>query len=433
MSYDVAIIGAGIGGIHCAIELKKIGLNPILIEKKPYIGGMAVKIGKSFPNQDCASCISDDGYVYRTQGIRKCLFKKEIDNDLNFQYLTCSNVLDVEKSNDKFLVKLLKNPTYIKENCDLCGLCEQACPILIDDPFNFNWTKKKVISLPFSNSVPQKIVVDRDFCKNCKEECVQACPKNAIQLDAKSESLEIEAKYLVFASGFNEFDARKIKEYNYGEFKNVITQLELARMLDVTGPTKSKVLRPSNWKKPDNALIILCVGSRDIRHNEYCSRICCSYSLKHAIELRNQDIDVTISYLDLRLEDDANYYLKEAQEKNITFINHKVARIEEDPETKKLSIAVELDNNKSDLLFDLVVLTPALIPSNDFNFLESKLGINVGKYGFIHVDEWGFKGRNPEGDNIFTIGCIDSPKNIPQTILQARAISFSILSKEKSK
>ncbi|NHI91037.1 MAG: CoB--CoM heterodisulfide reductase iron-sulfur subunit A family protein [Candidatus Lokiarchaeota archaeon] len=430
MSYDVAIIGAGIGGIHCAIELKKIGLNPILIEKEPYIGGMAVKIGKCFPNQDCASCISDDGYITKTQGIRKCLYKMKLDDDFKFEYFTSSKIIKINKIENKYAIKLFIKPKFINNDCNNCGLCINACPNSIDDSFNFNWTKKKAIFLPFQNCVPNKLVIDRLNCIDCNEECAKVCPKNAIDLKAKEQILEIKVKYLVISSGFQEFDAKRINEYGFSLHKNVITQLQVARMLDSTNSTKGQILKPSDWKKPKNALIILCVGSRDFRYNEYCSGICCSYSLKHAIELRNQDIDVTISYIDLRLQEDAFFYLKEAREKKINFINRKVARIEEDHETKKLYVAIEQSDNNKELVFDLVILTPALVPSNNIEFLVN-LGIKSDKYGFIHVDEWGFQGTNSQIENIFSIGCIDGPKNIPQTILQARAIAFSILSKER--
>ncbi len=425
--YQVAIIGAGIGGIHCAIELNKIGINTVLIEKNPYIGGMAVKIGKCFPNQDCASCISDSSFITQTQGIRKCLYKFGLEDFPKYNSYLNTLIEDISKNNNDFIIKLIKKPNYIQDNCNDCGKCEESCPIFIKDAFNCNLVTRKVISLPFDNAIPHKRTLERNSCKDCKEECVKACDIKAINLQQKEEKIEIVAEFLVIASGFNEFNIVNIPEYGSGSYSNVITQLQVARMLDPSGPTHGKILKPSDWKPPKNILISLCSGSRDIRYKDYCSRICCSYSLKHAIELSKQGINVYFSYMDLRLQEESLYYLKEAKKQNIHFIQNKIAKIEEDIITKQLEVSCE-NTEISQMLFDLVILTPALEPANGINFLDNNLNIKIGANGFIHADEWGFKGRNQYSQKIYSIGCIDSPKNIPKTVTQAKAISFSIIS-----
>ncbi|MHA1798190.1 MAG: FAD-dependent oxidoreductase [Candidatus Helarchaeota archaeon] len=437
MDEDVAIIGAGIGGIHCAIELKKLGFNPILIEKKQYIGGKSVIIGKCFPTQDCGSCISDDEYIIRSQGIRKCLFKYGQEESFPINYLINSKVLSISKKEKKFLIKIKKYPTFVNENCNNCGLCEEKCPITIDDIFNFKWSQKKVISIPFPTSVPYRRIIEREYCGNCKQECVDACPVNAINLSEKEIDIELEVKYVIISTGFEEFDVSEIKELGFGIFKNVITQLQLAKMLDPSGPTKGQIQKPSDWKPPKKILLALCTGSRDIRYKEYCSKICCSYAIKHAIESCNQNIQVFISYIDLRIQHEALSYLQEAIDKNVIFIPNKVAFIEEDPKTKQLHVFIENDNqnqslNHYEMIFDLVVLTPALIPSNGIEFIERDLNIKIEENGFIHLNDLKPFEINSEIKNIFTLGCIDGLKNIPETIAQARAISYTILSMEKN-
>ncbi|NVM28735.1 MAG: CoB--CoM heterodisulfide reductase iron-sulfur subunit A family protein [Candidatus Helarchaeota archaeon] len=428
MNFDVAIIGGGIAGTHAAIELSDLGYSAIIIEKSPSLGGKAAQLGKFFPTNDCALCFSVCTSMFKSRGFRKCLYRSNLERNPLIKILTLSEVAGVEGTAGNFTVKVKKQPRHVNENCIGCLACIEACPIEVPNEFNYGWNTRKVIYLPFPMAVPHWAVINRAECRDCSEECVAACPTDAINLNAAAEDITINAKAIVVATGFEELDPSIIKEYGYGIYDNVITQIQLARMLDPTGPSKGVPILPSSGEPVKTVTIALCVGSRDSRYKEYCSRICCTYSLKHALMLREKGVEVRVCYMDIRTFGEyENYYIR-CREEGVTFLRGRLAGIEEDPVTKKLFLNIEntITSEFISIEEELVVLTPGLIPTRGSEKVAELLKLKVDENGFFMGDLSKFSQIETEIPGIFIAGTAESPKDIPDSITQANATAIKI-------
>ncbi len=430
MKADVVIIGGGIAGIQSAIEIADLGHDVIIIEKNSYIGGNAARLGKFFPTNDCALCVMASSEVSESTGFRKCFYRSSIEVHPHIKIVTLSQVTDVQKNKGKFTLKVKKYPRYVNENCIGCAKCETVCPNETENLFNFGFDKQKAIHMPFFQAIPRRYAINRKSCGDCKGPCKDICPVNAIDLNEKEEDLEIETFSVLISTGFKEFSNINQNQYGYKKYKNVITQLELARLLDPTGPTMGQVISPETNEPVKSVSMILCVGSRDINANAYCSKICCTYSLKHALMLREKGIDVKVIYMEIRTFGEYEKYFIESREKQVLFIRGNVARIEQDPLTKKLYIQAEntLTSEPLDLEEDLVVLTPGLIPSSGTTEMVKLLNVENNQFGFIETNEKSSQFMETNLPGIFVAGTATGPNDVPTSIVQANAASMNIIS-----
>jgi len=428
MERDVAIIGGGIAGTHAAIELADLGRKVVIIERDPSIGGKAAQLGKFFPTDDCALCFSVCTSMFKSRGFRKCLYRSNLELNPNIEILPLANVTEIKGSAGKFALKVKQQPRYVNKNCIGCLACIEACPIEMPNEFNFGWNTRKAIYLPFPMAVPHLALINRADCHGCKEECKAACPTNAIDLKAKAQDIMIKAKAIVVATGFEELDPTNLKEYGFGTYKNVITQLQLARMLDPTGPSKGIPIIPSSGEPAKSVTMALCVGSRDSRVKEYCSRICCTYSLKHALMLREKGVDVRVCYMDIRTFGEYEDYYIRSREEGVTFIRGRIAGIEEDPETKKLLMNIEntITSQYMEVEDELVVLTPALIPAKGSEKVAELLKLKMDENGFCIGNEEKLSQIETAIPGVYIAGTVESPKDIPDSIVQANATAVKI-------
>jgi len=428
MERDVAIIGGGIAGTHAAIELADLGRKVVIIEREPSIGGKAAQLGKFFPTDDCALCFSVCTSMFKSRGFRKCLYRSNLELNPNIEILPLANVTEIKGSAGKFALKVKQQPRYVNKNCIGCLACIEACPIEMPNEFNFGWNTRKAIYLPFPMAVPHLALINRADCHGCKEECKAACPTNAIDLKAKAQDITIKAKAIVVATGFEELDPTNLKEYGFGTYKNVITQLQLARMLDPTGPSKGIPIIPSSGEPAKSVTMALCVGSRDSRVKEYCSRICCTYSLKHALMLREKGVDVRVCYMDIRTFGEYEDYYIRSREEGVTFIRGRIAGIEEDPETKKLLMNIEntITSQYMEVEDELVVLTPALIPAKGSEKVAELLKLKMDENGFCIGNEEKLSQIETAIPGVYIAGTVESPKDIPDSIVQANATAVKI-------
>jgi heterodisulfide reductase subunit A2 len=428
MERDVAIIGGGIAGTHAAIELADLGKKVVIIEREPSIGGKAAQLGKFFPTDDCALCFSVCNSMFKSRGFRKCLYRSNLELNPNIEILPLTNVTEIKGAAGKFTLKVKQQPRYVNKNCIGCLACIEACPIEMPNEFNFGWNTRKAIYLPFPMAVPHLAVINRADCHDCKEECKAACPTSAIELKAKAQDITIKAKTIVVATGFEELDPTGLKEYGFGTYKNVITQLQLARMLDPTGPSKGIPIIPSSGEPAKSVTMALCVGSRDSRVKEYCSRICCTYSLKHALMLRDKGVDVRICYMDIRTFGEYEDYYIRSREEGVTFIRGRIAGIEEDPETKKLLMNIEntITSQYMEVEDELVVLTPALIPAKGSEKIAELLKLKLDENGFFIGNEEKLSQIETAIPGVYIAGTAESPKDIPDSIVQANATAVKI-------
>ncbi len=430
---SVLVIGGGIAGMQAAVDLADLGFKVHLIEKTPFLGGLAARAGRFFPTDDCAICIQSPSTDLKTitHTSRKCVYRSGFAAIPNLQILSNSSVVGVEGVPGQYKVTVQKEPRYVDEQkCVACDLCTSVCPVNVPDDYNAKLKTRKAIYMNVPNIHPPIYAIDGEACKfhECAK-CVEVCPVDAIELDQKTEQLTLDVGSIVVATGFQEYDASIIKEYHYDDFPDVITNLELARMIDAFGPTAGALIRPSDKQPAKKVVIIHCVGSRDRRWKPYCSGICCMISLKHAMLIKSAhpDTEVTMCYIDIRTTGrEHEYYYERAREMGIKFVKGRPTEITQDPETNTLIVDVEdaLMKQFLDLEADLVVLAPAMVPAEGTRDLAEILGLELEEDGFFK--EYNAKLRPTETKlrGIFLCGGATFPKDAPTASLHAHSAAM---------
>jgi len=417
---SVLVVGGGIAGVEAALDLADKGYKVYLVERLPTIGGKMALLYKVFPTNDCAPCILAPKTAYANA-------------HPNITLLTNCEVTDVQGYVGNFKVKVLKHPRFVDETkCTGCGQCVEKCPAkATDHDFLAGIGQRKAIYIPFPQAIPRKATIDEESClyfqKGVCRVCEKFCPAGAIDFEQKPEDIELRVGAIIVATGFEEYDPSEKREYGYGQYKNVITQLQLARLLDIDGPTKGKLLRPSDGKEPKTILMIQCVGSREEKSNVYCSAVCCMYALKHAQIIKEMvlpDAEICIAYTDMRTPGKGfEEYYTQTRDLGVTFLRGKPSQIIEEPETKNLLVRVEdtLIGQPVTIDADLVVLSCAMKPSKGANQLAKLLRIETDKDGFFKEAHPKLKPVETNVRGVYICGCAQGPKDIPDAIVQAKA------------
>ncbi len=344
----------------------------------------------------------------------------------NITLYTYSDIIDFRGNPGNYKVKLRKNPRYVDESkCTGCGLCTTKCPIKVPSEFDRGIGERGSIYIPFPQAVPKLAVMDRSVCIDCKN-CQRICPAEAVDFEQQPEYVDITVGAVIIATGYDEYPIWESNDYNYGIYPDVITQIELERMLSPIGPTDGHVYKISNGATPKNIIIIQCVGSRDVNALPYCSAVCCSVALKNAQLLKQEypDMDVIMFYIDIRTTDKGNEeYYRKIRETGIRMIRGKVGEIIEDKKSNKLKVRAysSLTDEIVKIDADLVVLSTGMIPSKGTKELVDMIGLSTGPNGFLTEIHGCLSPQETKDIGIYICGCAAGPKNIPYSVSSALA------------
>ena len=372
LKLPVLIIGGGNSGITAAVELAEAGKEVVLIEKDNYLGGNVSRFNNYFPKLCPPSCGLEINY-------------RRIRSSSRITFYTGADVQKVCRSDEIYDVTIELSPRLINNNCTACGQCVEACPV--ERPYEAGRPAgQKAVFIKPDVAFPLKYSIDPGVCKGeeCGK-CLEHCDYDAIQLNASPAEVVIQAGKIIVATGWTLYDAARLENYRYGEEADVVSNLEFEKMLAACAREKKELTRPSDGQVPRKIAFIQCAGSRDINHLPYCSAVCCSASLKHALTLdaAHPEIDTEIFYIDMRLSGRNEKLLTLAEGKDrLKLTKGKVGRILSSPENNGLLLEVEdiASGSKRRDEFDMVVLAMGLTPA------PVAAGLEENDYGF-YLDE----------------------------------------------
>jgi len=409
---DALVVGGGIAGLQSALDLADQDFSVVIIEKDLSIGGKMIRLSKVFPTLDCASCIT-------TPKMASAAHHKNITI-----YTWC----DLKFLNsDKGLVRahITQNPRYVDtEKCIGCRQCEYACPVYVSDPEQGGFSATKAIRIPFSNAIPQVAALDPESCMLCGK-CEKVCPTGAVDYFQKPVDITIEAKTAILATGFEMTTIKGKPQYGDGHVANVISALQMERLLAPHGPY-SRVLRPSDGMEPDDIAFVLCAGSRDkSMGNPYCSRFCCMYTIKQAMLLSGSLplADITIYYMDIRAFGKGyEQFYQNAKAMGIQFVKGKVGRIEEsDNDAVAVRFEAQDGEDVTTANHDMVVLSLGVFPGWS---PEGICPVSRDKDNFIQTVQPSIAPTLTDRKGIFVAGAAAGPKDIVDSISEAGAAAM---------
>jgi len=411
---DVLIIGGGIAGIQASLDLAEIDVRVHLVEKGPSIGGHMAQLDKTFPTNDCSTCI---------------LSPKMVDcaRHPNITIHTLSEVQAVTGEAGDFKARVFKKARYVDASaCTACGDCAQVCPIVKPDEFQMGLSTRRAIYIPFAQAIPQAYMVNRDDCLGddpivCGR-CIEACRKQCIDFDMKDEVIEMPVGAIIVAVGMETFDPVALTEYGYTRYENVVTGLEMERLVCASGPSGGRLIRLTDRKEPKVVGFIQCVGSRNLKYQRFCSSVCCMHATKEAVLAREHipDVKSYIFYTDLRASGKGfrEYIDRAQQEYGVEYIRGRVARIEEDEDGKLLFHYEDAATSRPQRMkVDLAVLATSLIPGPGVAALAEILDLELDEYGFFRTNPFSPTDTTREG--VYTCGGCRGPSDIPQAVAQA--------------
>jgi quinone-modifying oxidoreductase subunit QmoA len=401
ISCDLLVVGGGIAGITSALEASEVGKKAVLIEKTPMLGGRVLRTNLYFPKMCPPGC-----------GIEINL--KRIRQNENITVSTLTEVESISGSPGNYEVTLKISPRYVNEKCTACGECAKVCEVMRKNELNFGLDETTAIYLPHELAFPYRYVIDPEFVGDERmKKCVDACEYDAIELDMQPRTVKVKTGALIWATGWEPYDATKIDNLGFGQYKNVVTNVIMERLASSDGPTHGEIKRPSDDNAPKSVGFVQCAGSRDENHLPYCSAICCMASMKQAQYIRRQhpDTEIHIFYIDVRSPGRwEDFYMNAQEDEKIHFHRGKVARITEEDGTGNLIMEAEntLTGEMTRTTVEMAVLATGMVPTTK----------STPPPGDVKLDDFGYIDQD---DKSGIIGCgnVMRPLEVAATIQDA--------------
>ena len=422
----VLVVGAGVAGMQAALDCADGGLEVVLVEKSPSIGGMMARLDKTFPTVDCSICILGPKMVDVAQHDKITLY-------------AYSEIEEINGYVGNYQVKIRKKATYVDwDKCTGCGECMEKCPSRkAYDYFNFGVAPTRAINIPFPQAIPKKARIDPQYCRQFTKGkcgvCKKVCPVGAINYEMEDEVVSEEVGAIIVATGYGLIDLDKLPEYGGGRYPDVISGIQYERLLNASGPTSGHILRPSDQTEPKTIVFVSCAGSRDKSIGiPYCSNFCCMYLAKQAILTKDHipDSQSYVFYMDIRSSGKGyEEFTRRAQEEyGVKYIRGRVARIY--PRGNKMVVkgADTLLGTQVEIEADLVVLATAVTSATGAAELAEKLRISYDQYGFYVESHPKLRPVETNTSGVFLAGACQGPKDIPASVGQGSAAASKVLS-----
>jgi heterodisulfide reductase subunit A2 len=427
---DVMVVGAGIAGIEAALKLADAGKKVFVVERDPSIGGHMAMFDKTFPTLDCSACILTPKM-------------SALGKHPNITLMAYSEVTEVSGYVGNFKVKVRKKARYVDtDKCTGCAACTEACVVQkVRSEFDVGLGYRPAIYIPFPQAVPLKATIDPAKCltlskgKCAKQSCVPACGPGAIDFGQQDEQVELDVGAIIMATGFELFDCKREERYGYGRLANVITSLEFERLSNASGPTGGHIVM-KNGEAPKSVAILHCVGSRDENYQEFCSRVCCMYSLKfaHLIKEHLPETEVYELYIDMRAYGKGyEEFYKRLMDEGVHFIRGRAAEVSDvalaPEEEGRLVVKTEdtLLGITRRLPVDMVILSAGLSPRRDAKEVAQTFGFGCSANGFYLERHPKLEPASTMTDGVFLAGACQYPKDIPDAVAQAGAAAAGAL------
>jgi len=420
----VVVIGGGIAGIQASLDLADMGYEVHLVERSPSIGGRMAQLDKTFPTNDCSMCILSPKMIM-------CAGHE------NVKLHTYSEVKMIRGVFPHLKVTIKEKARFVNiSRCTGCGDCVAKCPVKVPSEFEEQLSNRKAIYLPFPQAVPRKVTIDAEHCMmiisgKCGV-CKKVCQAGAIEYDQKDKTVVLDAAAVVVATGFDLADVRRLSQFGLGTCKDVVTSLQLERILSASGPTGGNLVRASDRKEPKKLAFVQCVGSRDEKMHTYCSSVCCMYATKESILVREHvpDISSTIFYMDMRATGKGFQEFVRRAEKNygVKYVRSRPAKVQPGNGGAGVLVTYETRGLAGEQVteeFDMLVLCPALVPSHGAPELAKRLGIELDEDAFLKVSSL----RHPADSSkkgILICGFAGAPMDIPDSVAEASGVAARV-------
>lgn len=412
LSGSIMVVGGGISGLTTALEAAEVGYEVFIVEKNPYLGGRVSQLNQYFPKLCPPTCGLEINF-------------RRIKDNPNIKVLTLAEVEKVSGGPGGYDVTVKLNPRYVNENCTSCGECADACKAELPNEFNLGMDKTKGAYLPHAMAFPARYVISPQIIgTEDARRCQEACKYDAVDLEMKAKTFNLNVGSIVWATGWEPYDASKIDNLGFGRYPNIITNMMLERLAAPNGPTKGKILRPSDDKEPESVAFVQCAGSRDENHLPYCSYICCMASLKHATYIRERypEAKIYIFYIDMRAPGYRyeKFYKKIKEDENVFFIKGKVAEVEQAVDNNQITVVAEnaVTGEKIRQTVDMVVLATGMQPTA----ANAKLPAGELKY-----TEDGFIINDMEQGGMFAAGCANKPADVVSSNQNATGMALKAI------
>ena len=422
------VIGGGIAGIQTALDVADAGYEVDIVEKAPTIGGRMAQLDKTFPTLDCAACILTPKMVDAAQNEKiNIISYAELDSLSGYV--------------GNFTAKIRKKARYIDETkCTGCGVCTEKCPSRKGlNEFNMGLNTRGAIYIPFAQAIPNVAVIDAKNCLHFRTGkcglCEKNCSAGAIRFDQQDEMLERRYGAIIVATGFKPIDASAFDEYAYTQSKDVVTSLEFERIMNAAGPTKGQLVRPSDGKHPREIVFIQCVGSRcsqdAVKGKPYCSKICCMYTAKHAMLVREKypDVKVHVFYIDARTpgKNFDEFYRRAVEQYDVDYIKGMVGKVSVEGDHLHVQGSDLLANEQVHIQADMVVLATAIEPDPTARAIGTMLTASMDTNDFFTEAHPKLRPVESPTAGIYLSGVCQGPKDIPETVAQAGAAAAKVI------